>query len=268
MQSEQIIKLRKKESAKKKLKESIYDTLMFQQIPKPDINRESDFVLSHNQIIVDQILQQDSRNMHQVNSDVVSLIITSPPYNVNKNYSEYSDQNGLEEYLEYLDEVWKECYRVLRPGGRLCINIANLGRKPYLPLGSYITQHLLAMGFFMRGEIIWNKGSSVGGSTSWGSWLEPSNPTLRDIHEYILIFSKQTNKLKKAVDSQESNITKEEYMEFDKSIWTFATEKPKLVGHPAPFPIELPHRLIKLYSYPGDLILDPDPELLVLQLKN
>lgn len=257
MQTEQIVKLRKKESEKKKLKNSIYDTLMFQMIEKPALNNEPTFQLSDFSLPLDQILLQDARNMHQIPSGSTSLIITSPPYNVDKNYGSYSDQNGLDQYLSYLDDVWKECLRILRPGGRVCINIANVGRAPYLALESHFIQHLTSMGFFMRGMIIWNKEASVGVSTSWGSWCSPSNPTLRDLHEYILVFSKGSNTLKQAVDSEPSDLTKDEFLEYTKSIWTFPTESAKRIGHPAPFPIELPHRLIKLYSYPGDLILDP-----------
>jgi DNA modification methylase len=257
MQTAEIIEKRKREAEKKKLKPSVYDSLMFQQIEKPAMNKESIFSLKDAQPVLDQIILQDSRNMHQVSSNSVTLIITSPPYNVNKSYTGYKDQSGLDEYLNYLDDTWKECFRILRPGGRLCINIANIGRSPYLPLESYFIQRLLKIGFFMRGQIIWDKDSSVGVSTAWGSWLSPTNPTLRDVHEYILIFSKQTNTLKKSEESADPDITKEEFLEFTKSHWKFPTENAKKIGHPAPFPVELPYRCIKLFSFPGDLVLDP-----------
>jgi site-specific DNA-methyltransferase (adenine-specific) len=254
---EKLLIKRKNEAKKKKLKPSVYDLPLYSNIERPLNNKEKDFCLSSKQRILNKIINSDSRKMADIQSDVVSLIITSPPYNVGKKYSEYDDKNGLDDYLEYLDKVWIECYRVLRPGGRLCINIANIGRAPYLPLESYFICHLEKIGFSMRGQIIWNKEASVGNSTAWGSWMKPSNPTLRDVHEYILVFQKLTSQLKKAVDSEESDINKEEFIEFTKSIWSFPTESAKRIGHPAPFPIELPRRCIKLFSYPNDLILDP-----------
>lgn len=141
------------------------------------------------------------------------------------------------------------------PGGRACINIANLGRKPYIPLHSYIIKDMLEIGFLMRGEIVWNKASSASPSTAWGSWLSAANPVLRDIHEYILIFSKET--FSHHSKGKESSISKEEFLEWTKSVWTFSAVSAKKIGHPAPFPEELPNRLIKLYSFKKDIVLDP-----------
>lgn len=193
-----------------------------------------------------------SEDMNELPDNSVHLMITSPPYNVTK---EYDNNLNLEEYLSLLKNVWKETYRVLVPGGRACINVANLGRKPYIPLHSYIIKDMLDLGFQMRGEIIWNKASSASPSTAWGSWLSAANPVLRDIHEYILIFSKDSFTHKGI--NKESTITKEEFLEWTKSVWTFPAVSAKMIGHPAPFPEELPHRLIKLYSYKNDVILDP-----------
>jgi site-specific DNA-methyltransferase (adenine-specific) len=114
---------------------------------------------------------------------------------------------------------------------------------------------MLELGFYMRGEIIWNKASSASPSTAWGSWLSAANPVLRDIHEYILVFSKNT--FTHSRKGKESTITKEEFLEWTKSVWTFPAVSAKSIGHPAPFPEELPHRLIKLYSFKDDVILDP-----------
>jgi len=108
----------------------------------------------------------------------------------------------------------------------------------------------------MRGEIIWNKSSSASPSTAWGSWLSPANPTLRDVHEYILVFSKQTFS-RKNVNKRKSTISKEEFLELTKSIWTFPAEPARKIGHPAPFPAELPYRLIQLYTYENEVVLDP-----------
>jgi site-specific DNA-methyltransferase (adenine-specific) len=193
-----------------------------------------------------------SESMSELPDNSVHLMITSPPYNVTK---EYDNNLNLEEYLQILKKVWKETYRVLVTGGRACINVANLGRKPYIPLHSYIINAMSEIGFQMRGEIIWNKASSASPSTAWGSWLSAANPVLRDIHEYILIFSKDSYTL--ASKGKESTITKEEFLELTKSVWTFPAVSAKKIGHPAPFPEELPNRLIKLYSFKQDIILDP-----------
>ncbi|MBU2483194.1 MAG: site-specific DNA-methyltransferase, partial [Proteobacteria bacterium] len=131
----------------------------------------------------------------------------------------------------------------------------NLGRKPYIPLSHYVSKIMMDIGYSMRGEIIWNKGSSASPSTAWGSWLSAANPILRDVHEYILVFSKGSyNRLK---EHRENTITKEQFMECTFSVWNMNAVSARSIGHPAPFPLELPDRLIKLYSFKDDIILDP-----------
>jgi site-specific DNA-methyltransferase (adenine-specific) len=140
------------------------------------------------------------------------------------------------------------------------VNIANLGRKPYIPLSDYISNMMIDIGFNMRGEIIWNKAASASPSTAWGSWQSAANPILRDVHEYILIFSKGLYKRERTKEEQETKkntITKEQFMEWTKSVWMMNAESARRIGHPAPFPEELPYRLIQLYSFSGDIILDP-----------
>lgn len=193
-----------------------------------------------------------AENMKELPDNSVHLMITSPPYNVSK---EYDEDLSLQEYLQLLKTSFKETFRVLVNGGRACINVANLGRKPYIPLSDYISKIMIDIGFNMRGEIIWNKAASASPSTAWGSWQSASNPTLRDIHEYILVFSKGEYKREKG--KRENSITKEQFMEWTKSIWTMNAESARRIGHPAPFPEELPFRLIQLYSFKGDVILDP-----------
>jgi len=188
--------------------------------------------------------------MDEIPDNSIHLMVTSPPYNVGK---EYESELSLEDYKRLLTNVLSEVYRVLTEGGRACINIANTDRTPYIPLHSYIIQIMSDIGFHMRGEIIWDKGASVGASTAWGSWKSASNPVLRDIHEYILVFSKGTFGRPKGVDT----LSGEEFLEYTKSIWKFSTVNAKSIGHPAPFPIELPWRLIQLYSFEGDIVLDP-----------
>ena len=179
-------------------------------------------------------------------------MITSPPYNVSK---EYDDDLSLKEYLQLLENSFKETFRVLVNGGRACINVANLGRKPYIPLSDYISKIMIDLGFNMRGEIIWNKAASASPSTAWGSWMSATNPVLRDIHEYILIFSK--GDYRRESKGKKSTITKEQFIEWTKSIWIMNAESARRVGHPAPFPEELPNRLIQLYSFTDDIVLDP-----------
>ncbi len=195
----------------------------------------------------------NSEKMSEIPDNSLHLMVTSPPYNVSK---EYDENLTLKEFLEMLQKVFSETYRVLVNGGRACINIANVGRKPYIPLSDYISNMMIEIGFLMRGEIIWNKGAGAGVSMAWGSWKSASNPVLRDVHEYILIFSKGSFNRKKE-NSQHNTIEKEQFMEWTKSIWTMNTESAKRVGHPAPFPIELPYRLIQLYTFENDIVLDP-----------
>jgi site-specific DNA-methyltransferase (adenine-specific) len=202
---------------------------------------------------LDKIFCKSSESMEELPDNSVHLMVTSPPYNVGK---EYDENLTLQEYRQFLKNVWKEVYRVLVSGGRACINIANLGRKPYIPLHAYIIEDMLDLGFLMRGEIIWNKASSSSPSTAWGSWLSAANPTLRDIHEYILIFSKEAFN-RKNVPGKISTIDKDRFLECTKSVWTFPAESARKVGHPAPFPVELPCRLIQLYTFDEEVILDP-----------
>ncbi len=202
---------------------------------------------------IDRIFCKSSERMDELPDNSIHLMVTSPPYNVGK---EYDENLTLIEYREFLKRVWSEVKRVLVPGGRVCINIANLGRKPYIPLHTFVIEDMLALGFLMRGEIIWNKASSGSPSTAWGSWLSAKNPTLRDIHEYILVFSKGMFS-RNSLPKRRSTISKEEFLEFTKSVWTFPAEPATKVGHPAPFPVELPYRLIQLYTFEGENVLDP-----------
>lgn len=201
---------------------------------------------------LNKLFCKSSEKMDELPDNSIHLMITSPPYNVTK---EYDQDLNLIEYIDLLNRVWKETYRVLVPGGRACVNVANLGRKPYIPLHRYIIEGMQNIGFLMRGEIIWNKASSASPSTAWGSWLSAANPVLRDIHEYILVFSKDSfsRKSKNKINS----ISKEDFLEWTKSVWTFPAVSAKKIGHPAPFPEELPHRLIQLYTFKDDVVLDP-----------
>lgn len=202
---------------------------------------------------LNRIINASAEKMTDLPDDSVHLMVTSPPYNVGK---DYDDDLSLDEYLGMLKRVWGEVHRVLVPGGRACINVANLGRKPYIPLHAFMVRDLLDLNFLMRGEIIWDKGASSSASTAWGSWQSASNPTLRDAHEYILVFSKGSYRRERR-EGRRDTITREEFLEFTKSVWDFPAESARRVGHPAPFPVELPYRLIQLYTYEGEVVLDP-----------
>ncbi|MEK7683177.1 MAG: site-specific DNA-methyltransferase [Chloroflexota bacterium] len=201
---------------------------------------------------LDHVYLKSSELMSELPDNSVHLMVTSPPYNARK---EYDDDLSLEEYQTLLKRVFSETYRVLVTGGRACVNVANLGRKPYIPLHAYLIQDMLDIGFQMRGEIIWDKAASAAASTAWGSWRSAANPVLRDVHEYILIFSKDS--FARNADGRESTIEREEFLEWTKSVWRIPAASARQVGHPAPFPVELPERLIKLYTYRGEVVLDP-----------
>ena len=201
--------------------------------------------------IIDKIFHKSSENMSELENNSVSLTVTSPPYNIGKD----SDLDLTDdEYWAMMENIFTETYRVTESGGRLVVNVANLGRKPYIPFSKYFTELLIEIGFIMRGEIIWQKSKGANANFAWGSWLSASNPVIRDIHEYCLVFSKDS--LKKS-SLGESSIKKEEFMESTLSIWNINPARAKKIGHPAPFPIELPQKFINLYTYKKDLVLDP-----------
>lgn len=231
-----------------------YNSKLYKEIT----NKDSDIIVNEfpNKLL-NTIIASSCENMKDIPNNSLHLMITSPPYNVSK---EYDNDLSLNEYLSLLKNCFTETYRVLVDGGRACINIANIGRKPYIPLSDYVSKIMIEIGFNMRGEIIWNKSAGAGISTAWGSFQSASNPILRDVHEYILIFSKGNYKRERDKNEKEfrhDNITKEEFIEWTKSVWTMNTESAKRIGHPAPFPEELPNRLIKLFSFTNDIVIDP-----------
>jgi DNA modification methylase len=200
---------------------------------------------------LDQLYCQTATDMSMIPEHGVALAFTSPPYNVGK---EYDDNMPLDSYLALIREVADQVYRVLRPGGRYVVNIANLGRKPYIPLHAYFYGVHMAAGFLPMGEIIWRKGKGANGNCAWGSWRSARAPRLRDVHEYLLVFAKEEFS---RPERGESDIERDEFMEATLSVWDILPESAKRVGHPAPFPVELAARVIQLYSYVGDVVLDP-----------
>jgi len=184
----------------------------------------------------------------------IHLVITSPPYNLDMPYKNHKDNMSYDGYLKWMEKIWKETKRVLISGGRLCINIGENKRKDVgNPTYSAFIQQCVNMKMLYRGTIIWNK-ESAAKHTAWGSWKSASNPHIVPRHEYILIFSKDEWRLENG--GEESDITDKEFMTYTRSIWNFAPEKRKRVNHPAPFPRELPYRLIRFYSFPDQIILD------------
>jgi DNA modification methylase len=230
--------------------DKFYSSNLYKNLPDngKDTSNENEFPVD----LENRIINSSSVKMVGVPDNSVHLMITSPPYNVSK---EYDQDLTLKEYLSLLKKVFKETHRVLVNGGRACINVANVGRKPYLPLSDYISKIMIELGFNMRGEIIWNKAAGAGVSCAWGSWKSASNPILRDTHEYILVFSK--GDYKRIKGHKVDTIRGDQFTEWTKSIWTMSPESAKRIGHPAPFPEELPNRLIQLYSFTEDIILDP-----------
>lgn len=211
----------------------------------------------------------DSTDMSAVPDGSVALVVTSPPYFAGKQYEEELERDGVPasyvEYLQMLTDVFRECVRTLEPGGRIAVNVANLGRKPYRSLASDVIRILQDdLGLLLRGEIVWQKGEGASGSCAWGSFRGASNPVLRDITERVIVASKGRFDRAVAVKKRremglphESTVLTEDFMALTLDVWSVPPESAKKVGHPAPFPVELPEQLIRLYTFRGDLVLDP-----------
>jgi site-specific DNA-methyltransferase (adenine-specific) len=198
----------------------------------------------------------------------VALVVTSPPYFAGKAYEAVLGVGNVpadyQAYLAMLHDVFSECFRKLEPGGRIAVNVANLGRKPYRSLSRDVIDLLERLGFLLRGEIVWQKSQAAGGSCAWGTYQRPGNPVLRDVSERIIVASK--GRFDRAIPADErervglpseGTMTMDEFVDATIDVWDLPAESATRVGHPAPFPVELPRRLIDLYTYRGDLILDP-----------
>ena len=219
--------------------------------------------------VKDRIFCGDSRDMAQVDDKSVALVVTSPPYFAAKEYELALGEGHVPasyvDYLVMLRDVFAECVRVLEPGGRMAINVANLGRKPYRSLAGDVTRILQDdLGLLLRGEILWVKADGMNGSCAWGSYASASNPSLRDTTERIIVACK--GRFDRAVSRAKreklglpyvNTITPEEFRALTLDVWRFAPASAKRVGHPAPFPVELPRRAIELFTYAGDVVLDP-----------
>jgi site-specific DNA-methyltransferase (adenine-specific) len=210
----------------------------------------------------------DARRMDAVEDGSVALVVTSPPYFAGKQYEEELEREGVPssylEYLRLLADVFAECARKLEPGGRIAVNVANLGRKPYRSLSADVIRILEDLGLLLRGELIWQKAEGATGSCAWGSFRSAANPVLRDLSERVIVASKgrfdraRTVKQRQAQGlPHESTVMTDDFLALTLDIWSIPPESARRVGHPAPFPVELPEQLIRLYTFADDLVLDP-----------
>jgi site-specific DNA-methyltransferase (adenine-specific) len=251
-------------------RESHDATAFYERFHAPELS-DDDTVLDPEKVtelLGDPFKHGDARDMHEVPDGSVALVVTSPPYFAGKQYEEELDREGVPasyiEYLEMLRGVFAECKRVLEPGGRIAVNVANLGRKPYRSLSADVITILEDLGLLLRGEIIWQKSEGASGNCAWGSFRSASNPVLRDITERVVIASKGRFDRARSVKERElaglphvTTIKTDDFMAETLDLWEIPPESARRVGHPAPFPVELPEQLIWLYTFENDLVLDP-----------
>ncbi len=219
--------------------------------------------------IAEPIVHGDARSMDTIKDGSAALVVTSPPYFAGKQYEEELSRDGVPasylEFLQMLTDVFSECVRKLEPGGRIAVNVANLGRKPYRSLSADVMRILQDdLGLLLRGELVWQKSEGASGSCAWGSFRSAANPVLRDISERVVVASKGrfdralTVKQRAARGLPHQNtVGVDDFMNLTLDVWSVPPESAKRVGHPAPFPVELPEQLIRLYTYENDLVLDP-----------
>jgi DNA modification methylase len=248
-------------------RESHDASAFYERFVTPEISTDTT-IESNDPGVVDAIHTGDIAEMANLKSSSVALVVTSPPYFAGKTYEESLGENGVPadyfEYLAMLERVFAECARVLEPGGRIAVNVANLGRRPYRSLAGDVTGILQDLGLLLRGEVVWWKGKAAGGSCAWGTFQRPTNPVLRDVTERVVIASKgRFDRALSPADRKAQglpnrvSISRDEFLEATTDLWEMAPESATRVGHPAPFPVELPERFIHLYTYVGDLVLDP-----------
>lgn len=206
------------------------------------------------------ILNSDFLQIDNIRSESIDLVVTSPPYNVGIHYKSFNDNIPYDEYLNFTMKWLEKVYELLKPDGRMCLNIPLIAKScnskdsdEQRTVYADITTIAKKIGFKHRVTIIWDK-QNITGREAWGSWLSASAPNVIPPVEVIVVLFK--SRWKKTSGSGVSDITKEEFIEWTNGLWRFTGEVKK-IGHPAPFPIELPKRCIKLFSFVGDVVLDP-----------
>jgi len=201
---------------------------------------------------IDKIYNMDClEGMRQLPDGQINCIITSPPYNVGLQYNEYVDNKPYDDYLKWIRDIFTESYRVLSVDGRMCVNVGD-SKNGSIPTHSDFIQMAKEIGFHILTIIIWNK-NNTSNRTAWGSFMSPSSPSFPRCFEYILVFKKS----EKLIHTGNSTIEKKEFIDWSNGMWSFGCENLKKLGHPAAFPIELPKRCIKLFTYENDIVLDP-----------
>lgn len=249
-------------------RESHDATAFYDRFATPETSSD-DRVVVNPAHVLNQIYEGDSRHMDEIQDSSIALVVTSPPYFAGKEYETTLGEGHIPAsyrgYLQMLTEVFAECVRKLEPGGRIGVNVANLGRRPYRSLAADVITILQdELKLLLRGEIVWVKGQGASGSTAWGSFQSPANPVLRDLTERVIVASK--GRFDRALSRRqreqqglpsEVSIFREDFMEATTDVWELPPESATRVNHPAPFPVELPLRLIELYTYRGDVVLDP-----------
>ncbi len=248
-------------------RESHDATAFYDRFKAPELSQDETVIAPRP--VAEPFVHGDARHMNTVEDGSVALVVTSPPYFAGKQYEEELERQGVPssylEYLELLTEVFAECARKLEPGGRIAVNVANLGRKPYRSLSADVIRILEHdLGLLLRGELIWQKAEGASGSCAWGSFRSASNPVLRDISERVVVVSKGRFDRARSIKQRaaaglpsESTLMTEDFMALTLDLWSIPPESARRVGHPAPFPVELPEQLIRLYTFKDDLVLDP-----------
>lgn len=241
----------------------------YRRFKAPVISDDEDVAHPRDWCVVDQIIEGDMRaHPEAVTANSVALVVTSPPYYSGKEYEAAVGQGHIpasyEAYLKMLHGVFAACIHALEPGGRIAVNVANLGRKPYRSLSRDLIDIFEDLELLVRGEIIWQKARGAAGSCAWGTFQKPGDPVLRDLTERVVIASK--GRFDRALDPRtrhqlglpsEATIYRDEFLEATTDVWELGPESAARLNHPAPFPVELPLRLIDLYTYRRDLVLDP-----------
>jgi DNA modification methylase len=248
-------------------RESHDATAFYDRFTAPELSDDDSVVEPYD--IADPFVLGDARKMDAIHDGSVALVVTSPPYYAGKAYEEELEREGVpssyREYIELLTEVFAECARKLEPGGRIAVNVANLGRKPFRNLAADVTRILQDdLKLLLRGEVVWRKGEGAAGNCAWGSFRSPAHPVLRDTTERVVIASKGRFDRARSKQQRErqglpyvNDINADEFMAATLDVWDIPPESARRVSHPAPFPVELPARLIDLYTYENDLVIDP-----------